>query len=180
MTTTKTRTRTKSEDTTPPTFADVARKRIRAALTVYRSLVEKAVAGQQLGEEDMVSVYDSLERLKLAPFTFERDQAGIREHARNVEKWNAAVEREPAERERGRQVSEEITTLTKRLNELKAEAHRLSTSGPLKQAGYLQRVNQLVNDHPHVLIDLDKAVEVRAQAMRVDAPTPEPVSGRVS
>jgi hypothetical protein len=174
------KTRKAAEPSPPPTFGDIARKRIRQHLSSYRGFVERAVAGEQLNEEDMTAVYDALEKLHLPTFTFERDVRGVKDHARSAGKAADAEAREPEQRQRGRQVTEDIAKLTKQLNELKAEAHRLSVGGPLKLAAYMQRVNELKSLHPHVLLPLDKAVEVRASAMNVDAPPPEPASPGVA
>jgi hypothetical protein len=170
------KTRRAAEPTPPPTFADIARKRISQHLTAYRGFVERAAAGEQLNEDDMMGVFDALEKLQLPTFTFERDVMGVKDHARSAAKAADAEARGPEQRQRGRQVAEDITNLTKQLNELKAEAHRLSVGGPLKLAAYLQRVNELKTLHPHVLLPLDKAVEVRASALKVDVPPPEPAN----
>jgi hypothetical protein len=170
------KTRKATEPTPPPTFADIARKRISQHLTAYRGFVERAVAGEQLNEDDMMGVYDALERLHLPTFTFERDVQGVKDHARCAGKAADAQAREPEQRQRGRQVTEEIAKLTKQLNELRAEAHRLSVGGPLKLTAYLQRLNELKSLHPHVLLPLDKAVELRASALKVDVPPPEPAN----
>lgn len=175
-----TKTKKTGEDSPPPTFADIARKKLRKRLTEYRAVVDRMVAGEQLTEADMVNAYDILTGMGLPPYTFERDVQGVREHDRNLSKWNACQQREPADRERGRQIVEEITTLTKRLNELKTEAHRLSVSGSMKAAGYLQRVNELKTLHPHVLLPVDEAVDVRAAALKLDAPPAELASMGVS
>jgi len=164
----------KGEPVAPLTFADIARKRIHQQLTAYRAVVEKAVAGEQLTEGDMASVFDCLEKLQLPTYTFERDVQGSKDHARNAAKAADAEAREPELRERGRQIADEIATLTKRLNELKAESHRISVSGTMKVVGYIQRLNELKALHPHVLLPLEAAVEVRAKAMKVDTPSPEP------
>lgn len=175
------KTKTPAETTTPPSYAAVARKRLRQRLTEYRSLVEQAVAGQQLTEDQLGKVYDILSGIGLAPYTFERDVEGVKQHARNLAKWQEYRQREPADRERQQLVAEEIKTLTEQLNALRAEAHRLSMSLPLKAAGAGQRVNELMALHPHVLLDLDAAVDVRAKALKLDVPPPEAANaGRLS
>lgn len=173
------KTKTKNTDTTstaPPTFGEIARKKLRKRLTEYRGLVERAVAGEQLTEEDMVAAYDILTSVGLAPYAFERDVQGVREHARNLARWEEYSAAEPALRARGKQLNEEIATLTKRLNELKTEAHRIDTTASLKATGALQRVNELKTLHPHVLLPMDSAVEVRAKALKLDSPTLEPAA----
>lgn len=161
---------------TPPTFADIAKKKLRKRLTEYRALVERAVEGEQLREEDLVNAFDCLTSMGIPPYAFDRDVAGVKDHARNLQRWTEWQEREPADRERGRQVAEEIATLTKRLNELKTEAHRLSVGVGMRAASCLQRVNELKALHPHVLLPIDEAVEVRAKALRLDAPLLEPAA----
>jgi len=52
---------------------------------------------------------------------------------------------------------------------------------PLKAAGAGQRVNELKALHPHVLLELDAAVDIRAKALKLDVPPPEPANaGRLS
>ncbi len=172
--TTKTR-KTTSPPEPPPTFGDIARKKIRQRLTEYRALVERAVAGEQLTEEDMVNAYDILTSVGLAPYAFERDVLGVREHGRQEAKWREYEAAEPDLRIGGKLVAGEIAELTKRLNELKSEAHKIETTAAFKAAGAAQRVNELKSLHPHVLLPLDAAVDVRAKALKVDAPPPEPI-----
>ena len=175
------KTKAPAEATPPPSYAAVARKRLRQRLTEYRAFVEQAVAGKQLTEDQLGNAYDILSGIGLAPYAFERDVEGVKQHARSLAKWHEYQQREPADRERQRVVGEEIKTLTERLNGLKAEAHRLSMSLPLKAAGAGQRVNELLSLHPHVLLDLDAAVDVRAKALKLDVPPPEPANaGRLS
>jgi len=175
------KTKTPAEATPLLSYAEVARKRLRQRLTEYRAIVEQAVAGKQLTEDQLGNVYDILSGIGLAPYTFERDVEGVKKHAQSLAKWHEYQQREPADRERQRVVGDEIKTLTEQLNGLKAEAHRLSMSLPLKAAGAGQRVNELKALHPHVLLDLDDAVDVRAKALKLDVPPPEAANaGRLS
>lgn len=171
----------KTEPALPLTFADVARKKMRERLTEYRAFVERAVAGEQLTEDDTVRVYDILTSLGLAPLTFERDVQGAKEYARQQAKWSDYQAQEPVLRQRGKQVAEEIKTLTEQLNGLKAEAHRIEVVSAHKAAGALQRVNELKTFHPHVLLPIDEAVEIRARALKLDAMTEDhAMAGRAS
>ena len=175
------KTKTPAEPTPLLSYAAVARKRLRQRLTDYRSLVEAAVAGKQLTEDQLGNIYDILSGIGLPSFAFERDVEGVKQHARSLAKWTEYQQRELTDRERQRVVGGEIKALTEQLNSLKAEAHRLSTSLPLKAAGACQRVNELKALHPQVLLDLDDAVDVRAQALKLDVPSPEAANaGRLS
>lgn len=155
------------EPPTVPSYSEVIRKRIRADLTAYRAMVARVVGGEQLGEDEILTAYETLHRLGFNPGQLEADVSAIGEHKRNREKWEAAVAREPAERARGKEIAAEIDTLKKRIGELQLEARRLQG---LKAVGYLQRCNQLADQFAHVVdADLDRAVETRARALKVDA-----------
>lgn len=152
-----------------PSYSEIIRKRIRADIASYRAIVARVVAGEQVPEPDIVAGYETLKRLGFNPGQLEVDVSAVREHKRNRDKWEAAVEAEPAERARSREINAEVDTLKKRIAELQLEGHRLSST---KSVGYLSRCNELVNGHYHVLAaDLEQAVEQRAAALKVDTVT---------
>lgn len=152
---------------TIPSLSDIIRKRIRSDLTSYRATVARVVAGEQVGESDIVTAYETLERLGLDPSQLEADVSAVREHTRNYDKWEAAVAREPAERARLKEIGAELETIEKRMVELRLEARRLSGT---KSMGYVQRCRELASAHAHVLAeDIERAVELRARALRVHA-----------
>lgn len=156
----------------PPvaTYGEIVRKRIRADLVAYGDLVRRSVAGEALSEDQLLAAYETLGRLGFPPGQFEQDLAAVREHTRTKAKWAEYLAKQPAERERARVVDQEIGELKKRLQELQAEAHRLSFGASLKAAANLQRANELATLHLHVLSeDVGQAVELRARALRVDA-----------
>jgi hypothetical protein len=153
-----------------PTYSEIIRKRIRADVTSYRSLVSRAASGEQLSESELIEAYETLGRIGYPPGQFEADLSAIRDHAKYKARWAEYLAKEPEERERARAVDREIDELKKQLDTLKAEAHRLSFGSGLKAAANLQRCNELATAHNHVLAeDVDQVVEMRARALRVDA-----------
>jgi hypothetical protein len=153
-----------------PTYSEIIRKRIRADVTSYRSLVSRAASGEQLSEAELIEAYETLGRIGYPPGQFEADLSATREHTKYKTRWAEFLAREPGERERQREVDRQIGELKQQLDTLKAEAHRLSFGSGLKAAANLQRANELAAQHSHVLSeDVDQVVEMRARALRVDA-----------
>ena len=153
-----------------PSYGEIIRKRIRGDVSAYREIVTRAAAaGEQLSEAEILSAYETLQRLGFPPGQLEQDLAAVREHAKNKTRWSDHVAREPEERARLLEVEKELEQLKQRTNELRAQAHRLSFGSSMKAAGALQRCNELTLTYAHVLSDLEQAVEARARALRVDA-----------
>lgn len=152
-----------------PSYGEIIRKRIRDDVTAYREIVTRAAAGEQLSEVEILSAYETLQRLGFPPGQLEQDLAAVREHTKNKTRWSEYVAREPEERARLLEVEKELEQLKQRTNELRAQAHRLSFGSSMKAAGALQRCNELTVTYAHVLSDLEQAVEARARALRVDA-----------
>jgi phosphoglycerate-specific signal transduction histidine kinase len=162
MTTTKTR--KAAEPTTPPTFADIARKRIREQLTAYRGFVERAVAGEQLEESELSQVADLLEGLGLPDFAWSRDVEAASRFAVSSGKLQAAVDAEPTNRQRTQELAKEVGVLQAKLRTLHEELRR-AQSGAGKVAAYGQTLSQLQHDHPQALADIDTAVTVRLEEL---------------
>jgi hypothetical protein len=152
-----------------PSYGEIIRKRIRGDVSAYREIVTRAAAGEQLSEAEILSAYETLQRLGFPPGQLEQDLAAVREHTKNKTRWSEHVAREPEERARLLEVEKELEQLKQRTNELRAQAHRLSFGSSMKAAGALQRCNELTVTYAHVLSDLEQAVEARARALRVDA-----------
>jgi hypothetical protein len=157
MTTMKTR---KTESSAPPTLADVARKRARAHLETYRALLRRHADGQTLNDDDLTTVAESLEALGLPDWVWARDQEALQRHAVVQAKFKAAVDAEPANRDRAVELTSEIESLQTKLMAKREELRRAQT-GANKSTTYAQSLSQLAVEHPHVLGDIDTAVTLR-------------------
>lgn len=159
-----TKTRKTSEPTPPPTFADIARKKIRAHLETYRALLRRHADGELLSEDDLSTVADTLEALGLPDWCWPRDLEALGRHAVVQAKFKAAVDAEPANRDRAVELTSEIESLQAKLL-AKREELRRAQAGATKSTTYAQTLSQLAVEHPHVLGDIDTAVTLRLEEL---------------
>lgn len=161
--TTATKTKT-TPPPAPPTFATIARKKMRERIERYRGFVKRQVEGEALDEADLVQVTDLLEGLGLPDFAWARDiEALQRAYASNA-KFKAAVDAEPAARQRAAELLAEIATLRAKLQAL-TEEHRRAQAAASKSAAYSHTLEQLSADHPHLLGDIDTGVTFRLEEL---------------
>ena len=149
----------------PVTFEEIARKKLRERIEAYRGFVQRHAAGELLDETEMTQAAELLDHLGLPQYAFERDAKALINHARSLAKWEAYVANEPQMRERGKALTVEIKALAEKLNAAKAEVHRIELGSGMKAAAYGQTVNELRVNHPHVLADLDTAVQLRIEEL---------------
>jgi phosphoglycerate-specific signal transduction histidine kinase len=154
----------KTEPTTPPTFADIARKRVREQLTAYRELVMRQAGGESLSEDDLSKVADLLEGLGLPDYSWPRDVEAAQRFTVSSGKLKAAVEAEPANRQRSLELAKELEALQAKLRTLHEELRR-AQAGAGKVAAYGQTLSRLQHDHPQALADIDTAVTVRLEEL---------------
>jgi hypothetical protein len=153
-----------SADTTPPTFDGIARKKMRERMTAYRELVKRQAEGEQLDEADLSQVADLLEGMGLPDFAWFRDiEATQRFNVANG-KYRAALDAEPANRERAVELVKEVEGVRAKLLTLREELRR-AQGGAGKSAAYGQTLAQLQNDHPQALADIDQAVTLRLEEL---------------
>ncbi len=161
---TATKTRTKFEDTPPPTFDSIARKKMRERTTAYRAFLKQQAEGEQLTESDLGQVADLLEGMGLPDFAWTRDcEATQRFNVTNA-KYRAALDAEPANRERAIELAKEVEALQGKLRMLQEELRRTQSAAG-KSAAYGQALAQLQNDHPQALGDIDAAVTLRLEEL---------------
>jgi len=162
--TTATKTRTKSADTTPPTFDSIARKKMRERMTAYRALVKRQAEGEQLEEVELSQVADLLEGLGLPDFAWIRDVEATQRFNVTNGKFRAALDAEPLNRERAVELAREVEALQGKLRGLHEELRR-AQAGAGKSAAYSLTLAQLQNDHPQALADMDEAVTLRLEEL---------------
>jgi hypothetical protein len=161
--TTKTR-KAPSADTPPATFDGIARKKMRERLTAYRGFVKRQAEGEALSEDDLSQVADLLEWLGLPDYSWPRDVEAAQRFAVTSGKLKAAVDAEPANRQRSLELSKEVEALQVKLRALHEELRR-ARAGASKAAAYSQTLSQLAVDHPQALGDVDQAVTLRLEEL---------------
>jgi len=161
MTTTKTR---KTEPSPPPTLDGVARKKLRARLEEYRSLLAQQAAGDELTEADLIRVAEILESLGLPDFAWTRDVEAVQRHAAVKAKFRTAVDAEPANRDRSVEVARELEALQAKLLALREELRR-AQAGTIKSTTYAQSMAQIEAEHPHAVGDIETAVTLRLEEL---------------
>jgi hypothetical protein len=159
------RKRAEANDAPPVTFAEISRERLTKRVSEYRDFVNRRASGETLDHEQTEQLLDVMEALGLPEFAFERDAAATVSFRKTTAKWEAFVADEPKLRERGRELMGEIKTATERLNVLRTEAHRIEVVTGSKAAGYRTALNQMTNDHPHILLPIEDAVRLRSEAL---------------
>jgi hypothetical protein len=161
---TATKTRTKFEDTPPPTFDSIARKKMRERTTAYRAFLKQQAEGEQLTESDLGQVADLLEGMGLPDFAWGRDCEAMQRFRVSNAKYRAALDAEPANRERAIELAREAEALQGKLRMLQEELRRTQSAAG-KSAAYGQTLAQLQNDHPQALGDIDAAVTLRLEEL---------------
>lgn len=160
-----TKTRTKPADpAAPPTFADIARKKMRDRLQAYRQFVKRQAEGEQLEEAELATVADCLESLGLPDYAWALHVEALQRHAAVSAKLRAVVDAEPANRQRSVELAKEVEALQAKLRTLQEEQRRTQV-GAGKSAAYGQSLAQLAVEHAVVLADLDDAVTLRMEEL---------------
>lgn len=160
-TTTKTR---KTEPAPPPTFDGIARKKMAERITAYRGFVKRHVEGESLSEDDLLQVVTLLEGMSLPDFAWSRDCEAAQRFNVTHGKLRAALDAEPANRERSRELAMEIEALQGKLRMLQEELRR-AQAGAHKSTAYSHTLAQLAADHPQALGDIDTAVTLRLEEL---------------
>lgn len=148
------------------TMEQVFERKIRDSLVTYRELVGRAASGEQLSDADLGEAADLLDRLGLPPYTWNRDIQAKRDDATAAEQEAHLRAAEPQRQARERDLSERVKAMEAELNRLRLELRNAATAEPMRLAGILQQRNTLKANHPHVLGDVEHAVEFRLQAKR--------------
>jgi hypothetical protein len=157
--TTKTR-KAPSADTPPPTFGDIARKKMQARIEAYRQHARRAADGEQLTEEALSDVADLLAVMSLPDYAWTLHVEALKRHDAVAAKLRAVVDAEPANRERSQELRREIEAVQAKLKTL-MEERRLAEVAVNKPGTYGHSLAQLEAEHPVVLGDIDTAVTLR-------------------
>ena len=153
-----------AEPAAPPTFADIARKKMRDRLQAYRQFVKRQAEGEQLEEADLATVADCLEALQLPDYAWALHVEALQRHAAVSAKLRAVVDAEPEKRQRSLELAKEVEVLQAKLRTLQEELRRTHAAAG-KSAAYGQSLAQLAVEHAVVLADLDDAVTLRLEEL---------------
>lgn len=163
MTTTKTKTR-KAEPEAPPTFADIARRKMADRITTYRQLVKRQADGETLDEADLNSVTETLEALGLPDYSWSLHVEAVKRHAVAMEKLRTVEAAAPANRQRSLELGKEIDALQAKLRTMLEERRKVEAAAN-KPGAYGHTVAQLEVEHALVLADMDTAVSLRMEEL---------------
>jgi hypothetical protein len=162
--TTKTKPTRVTEDAPPPTFADIARKKMRTRLEAYRQYARRAADGDELTEADLSEVADLLAVMGLPDFAWSHHVEAMKRHDVVRAKLQAAVDAVPGGQRRGQELADEITGLQAKLRTL-MEEQRKAAAAVGKPAAYGHSLAQLEAENPVVIGDIDAAVTLRLEEL---------------
>jgi hypothetical protein len=148
----------------PITFDEINRRRVRERVEAYRDIVTRHAAGETITVADMEQAGELLEHLGLPQYTFDRDVQALQRASATRDKLQVALDAQPANAKRAADLAIEIEALRAKLETLREE-HRRATAGASKGTAYDHTLRQLAVEHPHVLADLDTAVQLRIEAL---------------
>lgn len=153
----------KTQPIAPPvSFAEIAERKMRERIEAYRALVQRHATGEVLEAQDYERAAELLEQLHLPDYAFSRDVEAVQRQSRTHRKWVAASESEPINRERAKQLADEVQTLTVKLRALN-EQLRIANGAAGKVTAYAHTLTQLAVDHPHLFADIDSAARLRSE-----------------
>jgi hypothetical protein len=145
---------------------EVFERKVRDSLVAYRELVARAASGEQLSDADMGEAADLRDRLGLPPYAWARDVAAKQADHAAAEHEARHRAGEPERQARSEELSAKVKAIEADLNRMRLELRTLAVTEPMRLAGIMQQRNELKANHPHVLCDVEQAVEFRLQAKR--------------
>jgi hypothetical protein len=151
---------TEAAPVVPVTFAAINARKVRERIESYREIVTRYAAGSTMTVEDMERAAELLEHLGLPQYAFTRDAEAMQRAKATGDKLKAAIDAQPANAQRAADLTVEIEALRRKLETLREE-HRRASAAAGKGGAYDHTLRQLAHEHPHVLADLDTAVQIR-------------------
>ena len=150
----------RAEPSPPPTFADIARKKMLERIESYRRHLRRAVDGEQLSEADLSEVSDLLAVMSLPDFAWTLHIEAAKRHDITAAKLKAAMDAAPANRQRSLELTAEIEVLQPKLRAM-MEEQRIASVRADKGSAYEHSLRQLESEHAVALGDIDTAVTLR-------------------
>jgi multidrug efflux pump subunit AcrA (membrane-fusion protein) len=161
-------TATKTKKTSDPekvvSFEELNTRKLREKMEAYRDYVRRAADGEMIAAEQLEVVGENLAYMHLPEMCWERDVRALREYR---EATAAAEEMAGKQADLDLETSQLVAKIQQLEAELKAARTRLNYCGkvaPMVHANQLRRAHELTIVHPHLLLDLDQAVALRAEA----------------
>ena len=148
------------------TLDQVAEQSLRDCLSQYREQVEAAADGRQLDARGLEIVESLLRDLELPTVAWDRDVAALKKHRQLRDQAEQLQANRPAEMEEAKRLQAEIPHIERRLTEARAKLNELTNVRTATGVGLDQRLAELRVNHPHVLGDVDRAVELKLAARR--------------
>lgn len=148
----------------PVTFEEIALKRTRERLTAYRELVRRHAAGETMTVGDMEQVLELLDHLGLPQYAHDRDIQAVARFKIATDKFQAAIDAQPAHAVRASELTAEVDALHGKLKALREELH-FHNAKANKPTAYGQTLATMQHEYPHVLADIDVAVRLRIEEL---------------
>jgi len=155
-----------AEPKAPPTFEQIAERKLTEKLTAYRGLVTRAASGEQLPEIDLEAAVELLAFLGLPEYSWRRDIQAKIDHDAVVKAQAEVRAQRPANEKRLAEIAERLKAVESELASLREERHRLGSVSDHLLAGYMTRLGELEANHPHVLTPMEDAVRFRLEQQR--------------
>jgi predicted nuclease with TOPRIM domain len=162
--TTATKTRKAKELEQPVSFAEINARKIREKIEAYRGYVERAVDGELLDEKQLEEVGEILAFLLLPDMCWERDIRALRDYRETAAAAEELAGKQPQYQLEASELVAKVKQLEAELRESQTRLNYLARVAPRTQANEMQRQNELRSLHPHLLLDLEHAVALRAEA----------------
>lgn len=152
-----------AEPKAPPTFEQIAERKLREKLTAYRGLVERAANAEQLEEADLEQAVELLAFLGLPEYSWRRDVTARANYDSTVKAEGEVRAKRPANEKRLVAIGERLKALEAEVASLREERHRIGSMSDHLLAGYMTRLHELETNHPHVFLSLEDAVRFRLE-----------------
>lgn len=159
-----TATKTKKEPEQVLTFEQINEKKLREKIEAYRGFVKRAAEGEMLPEEALEAVADILAFLYLPDYCWARDVEAIRKHKHDADAVAEMTSKQPKLEAEAKELVVKIRQLEEDLKQARTRLNYCSVITPASLVERMRRMRELETVHPHLLADLDLAVQVRAEA----------------
>jgi uncharacterized protein involved in exopolysaccharide biosynthesis len=160
--TTETKTRKKPEKVL--TFEELNTKKLREKIELYRSEVARAATGEMLSEKELEAVGEALAFMHLPDLCWARDIQALRDYREAAAAAAEMAERRPELEAEAATLVAKVKQLEEELKQTRARLNYCGNVSTQSQANQMRRKHELETVHPHLLADLDLAMNLRAEA----------------
>ena len=163
-TATATTRKTKKKPEEVLTFGELNTRKLREKIEAYRGRVAQAADGELVDEKGLEEVSEALAYLQLPEMCWERDIRALNEYRQAGAAAEEIQAKQPQLDAEAGELQTKIAAMKKELGECEARLNYCAKVAPLVQAEQLRRQNELKTLHPHLLLGLEQAVALRAEA----------------